>query len=828
MDFLQNSLAGRSSYVDARYATVNSATGDQLIVNTTVNPKSSLDALPYAEGASWNPNLVCLRDTRKALLDDIIKWIYLAEESGGAEIFWLSDVAGAGKSAIAHTVAQYCDNHGLLGSSFFFDRNIPDRRTPQKLFTTISRGLVRLGNKFADHISAVLDDDRSVASACQTRQFEKLILEPSAHDRIGRPVVIVIDGLDEGYDLETLEILRVRVPELPGNFRIFVTSRPLDDIVTDLSDASHVHQRSIDIHSDSNQRDIDLYIRNRLDYISSRRRLAVEWPGEARTNDLINKSEGMFVWVSIVSEYLRTAAHPDRKLSTLLYQRNLSGVSADAKMDALYSEVLSTCDWDDEDFVHDYHLLMGAIMAAKTPLSSRALKSLHRTNAELDVDGVLRPLSSLLTGLFDQDQPIHILHLSFRDFITRRAQSALIHQRYYISEKEHSQRLAILCLHVLNEDLTSHTPGTGYLSVSASNTKGIPSFVHSRVSEAVWYACRFWMEHIIEIEGDTSDTLLGSLHKFLAERLTLWIELLSTQYPYQSLSGVRAWLQKTFPTGSELLTTIFANSHSQTLVNLSDRFVYMNRLEHALEAIRDAVDLLRRLAADHPDTFNPALAGSLNRLSDSLSNLGHRERALEVIQQAVNLYRQLAEDRPDAFNPNLATSLNNFSLCLSDLGHRECALELIQEAVDLYRQLAADRPDTFNPNLAITLNNFSLRLSDLGHRERALEVIRESVDLRRQLAEHRPDVFKPDLAMSLNNFSHCLSDLGHRERALEVIQEAVDLRRQLAADRPDAFNPVLAMSLDNFSLRLSDLGHRERALEVIQEAVDLRRQLAAD
>ena len=36
MDLLQNSLAG-SSYVDARYATVTSVAGDQLITNTTVN-----------------------------------------------------------------------------------------------------------------------------------------------------------------------------------------------------------------------------------------------------------------------------------------------------------------------------------------------------------------------------------------------------------------------------------------------------------------------------------------------------------------------------------------------------------------------------------------------------------------------------------------------------------------------------------------------------------------------------------------------------------------------------------------------------------------------
>jgi hypothetical protein len=212
-------------------------------------------------------------------------------------------------------------------------------------------------------------------------------------------------------------------------------------------------------------------------------------------------------------------------------------------MDALYFEVLSTCDWADKDFVHDYHLLMGAIVGAKTPLSLAALKSLHRRHTELDADGTLQPLSSLLIGIFDQDQPIHILHLSFRDFITCRAQSSVNHQHFYVSEKEHSQRLAILCLHVLNEDLTSDTPGTGYLCDSVANTEGIPSVVQSDVSEVVWYACRFWTEHMIEIEGAASDTLLNSLRKFLAEKLTLWIELLSTQNLFRSLSKVRAWLE---------------------------------------------------------------------------------------------------------------------------------------------------------------------------------------------------------------------------------------------------------------------------------------------
>src|SRR5258705_10573198 len=112
--------------------------------------KAMFAALRYAEGASWNPKLACLSDTRIALINDIITWIDSADGSKTAEILWLSDVAGAGKTAIAHTVAQHCASHGLLASSFFFDRNIPDRRSPQKLFSTIARDLVTLHDNLAD------------------------------------------------------------------------------------------------------------------------------------------------------------------------------------------------------------------------------------------------------------------------------------------------------------------------------------------------------------------------------------------------------------------------------------------------------------------------------------------------------------------------------------------------------------------------------------------------------------------------------------------------------------------------------------------------------
>jgi hypothetical protein len=53
-------------------------------------------------------------------------------------------------------------------------------------------------------------------------QFEQLILGPVHRNPFDKPVVIVIDGLDEGYDLDLLKIFRDRVRELSGTFRIFL------------------------------------------------------------------------------------------------------------------------------------------------------------------------------------------------------------------------------------------------------------------------------------------------------------------------------------------------------------------------------------------------------------------------------------------------------------------------------------------------------------------------------------------------------------------------------------------------------------------------------
>jgi hypothetical protein len=544
-----------------------------------------------------------------------------------AQIALLVDIAGSGKSAIAHTIAQRCYEMGVLGSSFFFDRDIAGRNGPEKLFITIALDLAGLSKNLAEAIDLVLEQQRSLASAALSRQFDELILKPFQRHPVDGPVVIVIDALDESYDsepnIELLTILRDRVRKLPGNFRIFITTRPLKEIDVFLSKQHHISRQTIHIYAKANLEDIAIYAKTQLKDVAIWGGLGDDWPDGQLLNDFIRTAEGLFLWVSTVCKYLRNIIHIDAELRSLVSRGSPQRIPAEAKMDELYLTIFKSCNWDDADFVDGYKMIMGAIMAAKSPLSIQALQALHGaivaigsnvqsyvtedatlharhellpslgtgviprnrfqlsrifrrflsplrivrpkadsraplppspgnqpsciitcnySNLTVPVSAVLRPLGALLTGFTNMDQPVRILHLSFRDFVTVRAQLSPTSERFYLNEKEHSQRLALLCLLVLNENLREGIPGTGYLTGDESVNPGIPEVGEGQISEEVWYACRFWPDHVFD-EIPVSTELIAALRVLLSTKIVFWIEIVTTKGKFRNLRRLREWLQ---------------------------------------------------------------------------------------------------------------------------------------------------------------------------------------------------------------------------------------------------------------------------------------------
>jgi len=67
----------------------------------------------------------CHPQTRIAVINRLIDWL-TGRFDDEALIMWLYGAAGAGKSAIAHTLAEICDKDGWLRATFFFWKTAPE------------------------------------------------------------------------------------------------------------------------------------------------------------------------------------------------------------------------------------------------------------------------------------------------------------------------------------------------------------------------------------------------------------------------------------------------------------------------------------------------------------------------------------------------------------------------------------------------------------------------------------------------------------------------------------------------------------------------------
>jgi hypothetical protein len=443
---------------------------------------------------------------------------------------------------IAHTFAQRCRENDILASSFFFDRETAGRNGPQKLFSTIARDLASMNDEVAEHIGMAIERDPSLPTAPISRQFHDLILNASNLLASHRPIVIVVDALDEGYNHnhDVLAILCNKISRLPKNFRILLTSRAEEDIERSLRGKSHIKRHSMGIQGQSNEQDVAVYIRHRFQEIAAIRALPVNWPQEEITDAFVCKAGGLFIWAATVCDFLAHQVDPSRHLNFLLFSNDKSSLRVEAKMDKLYSTILSACNWDDDDFVHGYGLLMGTIMAAKIPLSANALQSLHHASLTVRVVDVLRPLGSLLTGLTEAAEPIRILHLSFRDFLTVRAPAS---ERFYVSEKDHSQRLALMCLVIMNDHLRRDVCDIGDLTARTSEIEGFGETVKQCVTEVIWYACWFWADHLADVKDPVSDLFIDTLRSLLKRQLLPWIEVMALKNVLQDAPDMLLTLQ---------------------------------------------------------------------------------------------------------------------------------------------------------------------------------------------------------------------------------------------------------------------------------------------
>ncbi len=274
-----------------------------------------------------------------------------------ASMFWLYGGAGAGKSAIAQTLAEKFKQLGRLAASFFFSKTaVPARNDGNRLIPTLVFQLVETIPDLRSLIENQIRNNLSLFSKSRESQWETLLVKPltSFHTTSAAmrpPLLIVIDGLDECQDpnvqCDLLQIVASAIPHLRFPFRFLIASRPESHIVRTFNHHRALQMIAVQRYDLSQDIEANDDIRSVLEqeFTEIRRvhvvgaHLGPDWPGSQAIDILVDRSSGHFIYASTVMRYIQSPQHrPDDRLQVIL---GLSPVAVDdrpyAQLDALYT-----------------------------------------------------------------------------------------------------------------------------------------------------------------------------------------------------------------------------------------------------------------------------------------------------------------------------------------------------------------------------------------------------------------------------------------------------------------------------------------------------------
>jgi hypothetical protein len=493
--------------------------------------------LPIAEGASYNShmeehNTKCLPNTRTDLLQCIKEW---ANDNDSPSLFWLSGMAGTGKSVVARTVATHFAGQKQLGASFFFKRGEGERGTATRFFSTLAADLAACEPGMVPLIKAAQEEDPSICQKVLRDQFEKLILNPFLDIQDARsrnvPLVIIIDALDE-CDKEIhirtiLELLSQTHATQPISLKILVTSRPELPIRIGFKQMPDGTYQNVVLHEmshDSIAHDLRVFVEHQVEEIRQNHLLPLDWPRTDQIQALVDLAIPLFIYAATVCRYIGTrGGDPDEYLSKILaFQK-----STFSQLDRTYLPVLHQLleeqeDDDKETWLCNFKDLVGSIVLLESPLSAPSLATL----LHIPVNKIKRRMSSLHSVLSipnDEHIPIRLLHLSFREFLIEPRKTD--HHLFWVDRIRTNEKLLGQCLNLMSGPGGLRPNILGLESPGPLRSEVDERQIKANLPPPLQYSCRYWIHHLERSEIKVEDG--DSVHNFLRAHLLHWIEAMS-------------------------------------------------------------------------------------------------------------------------------------------------------------------------------------------------------------------------------------------------------------------------------------------------------------
>ncbi|KAF9562243.1 hypothetical protein CPC08DRAFT_663231 [Agrocybe pediades] len=395
----------------------------------------------------------CHPNTRVAIIESIIGWtLGLNTKMSGKPIIWLKGAAGAGKSAIARSVAERCSKEGLLLGNFFFGAADSTRNHVGRLVATLSYQVCTILPEYRKMVSTLIEDDPLLFHRSLSTQFMTMLVRPLsmilANDPgiIKTPRLVIIDGLDEcSASVDSQRDLLLALQEATSAttlIRFLVCSRPEIHLNSafGLPCMANIHCKIFLDEDYSAEQDIRLFLEDKFKQLKGghafKHTLPAMWPSAEIIDNLVNKSSGQFIYAATVVKYVESPRHrPHQRLEAIFYLRPAFKDLPFTELDALYRHIISKA----EDLPKVLAILAFPALYDK-PFPAEDIEAMLELEHG-DVEVMLADLQSIITVCKTRDHPnrrtrlqyqmnagVKFLHKSFIEFISEPQRAGELYQ----------------------------------------------------------------------------------------------------------------------------------------------------------------------------------------------------------------------------------------------------------------------------------------------------------------------------------------------------------------------------------------------------------------
>jgi len=367
----------------------------------------------------------CYPNTREAILAKIEAWVKERPENGECLVLWMYGPAGAGKSAIAQSIAELCE--ALLAASFFFSRTAAGRNDNSRLVSTIVWQLIQAVPEIRETVLSSLERDPTILSRTPAVQMQSLIVDPlnqiPTELLANRPHLVIIDGLDECLPPESqddiLKFLSTSLQRLSAPLYFLIVSRPHTNIRRAFtSDPFRSITQTLPLEHDyQSTKDIRHFLTSSFAEIHTKHAyLPPLWPTTSDIEVLVDKSSRQFIYAATVIRYIAQDHHGhEKRLKTVLELRPPDNSATPfAALDALYFQIFQSVGWDVIDNVME---ILRALICLKYNIGRLGVVEQFFNYRPGELLSIMEGVLALVDVPERRSLSVKIYHASLPDFL---------------------------------------------------------------------------------------------------------------------------------------------------------------------------------------------------------------------------------------------------------------------------------------------------------------------------------------------------------------------------------------------------------------------------